>query len=203
MDGLIEKITERLNEARFPITDLKRGVFVNGIQQTDMAVLYEKAVEIIREEIGAYRAVSDGFPLFQVCKPSKAELEIEKYQSPILEKLSNAGYGVKVGVDVYMDMPCRLDDDNFPIEVCRCITDKLVICRSFRNWKEIEEFADSIGKENMILHHKAVRIDNGEEVKGFLTKMWGQYHITTENDENTAYPVIEETITPCYDELEQ
>lgn len=55
----------------------------------------------------------------------------------------------------------------------------------------------------MILHHKAKRVDNGEEVKGFLTKMWNQYHITTEDDENTTYPVIEETIEPCYEELNQ
>ena len=40
----------------------------------------------------------------------------------------------------------------------------------------------------MILHHKAKRIDNGEEIQGFLTKMWGQYHIMKDNDENTAYP---------------
>ena len=54
----------------------------------------------------------------------------------------------------------------------------------------------------MVLHHKAKRMDNGEEVKGFLTKMWGQYHIITENDENTAYPVEKDTIEPCFDELE-
>ena len=50
----------------------------------------------------------------------------------------------------------------------------------------------------MILHHKAKRIDNGEEIQGFLTKMWGQYHIMKDNDENTAYPVDEDTIEPCY-----
>lgn len=55
----------------------------------------------------------------------------------------------------------------------------------------------------MILHHKAKRIDNGEEIQGFLTKMWGQYHIMKDNDENTAYPVDEDTIEPCYAELEQ
>lgn len=55
----------------------------------------------------------------------------------------------------------------------------------------------------MILHHKAVRLDTGEEITGYLSKMWGQYHITTEEDENTAYPVDEITIKPCYSELEQ
>ena len=53
----------------------------------------------------------------------------------------------------------------------------------------------------MVLHHKAKRMDNGEEIKGFLTKMWGQYHIITEKDENTSYPVEEDTIEPCFDEL--
>lgn len=55
----------------------------------------------------------------------------------------------------------------------------------------------------MILHHKAKRIDNGEEIQGFLTKMWGQYHIMKDNDENNAYPIDEDTIEPCYAELEQ
>lgn len=55
----------------------------------------------------------------------------------------------------------------------------------------------------MILHHKARRIDNGEEVKGYLSKIWGQYHIITEDDENTAYSVDELSISPCFEELEQ
>lgn len=52
----------------------------------------------------------------------------------------------------------------------------------------------------MILLHKAKRLDSDEEVKGFITKMWGQYHIIAENDENTAFPVIEESIEPCIEE---
>lgn len=55
----------------------------------------------------------------------------------------------------------------------------------------------------MILHHKAIRIDTGEEIKGYLSKMWGQYHITAEEDENIAYPVDELSVSPCFDELEQ
>jgi hypothetical protein len=51
----------------------------------------------------------------------------------------------------------------------------------------------------MIIFHKAKRVDNNTEVKGFLTRMWGLYHIVMENDENTAYPVIEETIEPCFE----
>ena len=38
------------------------------------------------------------------------------------------------------------------------------------------------------------RPDNGEWVYGFLTKMWGEYHIVDGNNENSAYEVIPETI---------
>lgn len=48
-----------------------------------------------------------------------------------------------------------------------------------------------------VILHRAKRIDNDEEVIGFITKMFGQYHIVKENDENTAYPIKEETIMPC------
>lgn len=50
----------------------------------------------------------------------------------------------------------------------------------------------------MIILHKAQRTDGKGEVKGFITKMWGEYHIILENNENTAYPVLEETISPCF-----
>lgn len=41
---------------------------------------------------------------------------------------------------------------------------------------------------------KAKRIDNGEWVEGLLTVMWGQYHIINPNDENTAYPIVSDTV---------
>ena len=44
---------------------------------------------------------------------------------------------------------------------------------------------------------KAKRIDNGELIEGFLTRMWQQYHIIHPEDENTAYPVAEDTICRC------
>lgn len=47
-----------------------------------------------------------------------------------------------------------------------------------------------------IILHKGKRVDTGEEVTGFLTKMWGQYHIILEDNENTAYPVEEKSISP-------
>lgn len=48
----------------------------------------------------------------------------------------------------------------------------------------------------MIVLHKGTRTDTGEEVIGFVTKMWGTYHIILETDENTAIPVVEDSITP-------
>ena len=33
-------------------------------------------------------------------------------------------------------------------------------------------------------------------MKGFLFKVYNAYHIVTEDDENTAYPVVEESIKP-------
>ncbi len=44
----VDKVMEELKEARFPITDLKQGVKINGMQQTDDAVLYSRAQEIVK-----------------------------------------------------------------------------------------------------------------------------------------------------------
>ncbi len=44
----VDKVMEELKEARFPITDLKQGVKINGVQQTDDAVLYSRAQEIVK-----------------------------------------------------------------------------------------------------------------------------------------------------------
>jgi len=49
----------------------------------------------------------------------------------------------------------------------------------------------------MIILHKAQRTDGEGEIKGFITKMWGSYHIIPDGNENSAYPVIEDSITPC------
>ena len=43
-----DKVLYDLKEAVIPIIDLKMGVKINGIQQTDDAVLYERAVEIVK-----------------------------------------------------------------------------------------------------------------------------------------------------------
>lgn len=50
-----------------------------------------------------------------------------------------------------------------------------------------------------VILHKGKRTDNGEVVTGFLTKMWGEYHILLEGNENTAYPVEKDSIEPCLD----
>lgn len=44
---------------------------------------------------------------------------------------------------------------------------------------------------------KAKRVDTGEWVEGFLTRMWQQYHIINPENENTAYPVDADTICHC------
>lgn len=41
---------------------------------------------------------------------------------------------------------------------------------------------------------KGKRVDNEEWVYGFLTKMWGKYHIVDENNENVAYEIIPGTV---------
>lgn len=41
------EVIKEMKEAKFPIIDLKMGVKINGIQQTDDAVLYERALEIL------------------------------------------------------------------------------------------------------------------------------------------------------------
>lgn len=38
------------------------------------------------------------------------------------------------------------------------------------------------------------RVDNEEWVYGFLTRMWGKYHIIDENNENVAYEIIPGTV---------
>ena len=38
------------------------------------------------------------------------------------------------------------------------------------------------------------RLDNGEWVRGYLTKMWGTFHIVDEHSENLAYPIDPETV---------
>lgn len=50
--------------------------------------------------------------------------------------------------------------------------------------------------KNVVLH-QGIRMDNGKEITGFLTKKFGQYHIVLEENENTAYPVEEDSIRPC------
>lgn len=48
-----------------------------------------------------------------------------------------------------------------------------------------------------IVLHKGKKADNGEEITGFLIKTFGEYRIVLEEDENTAYPVMDYSIQPC------
>ena len=88
--------------------------------------------------------MEQGYPLFRVYKPNRKQIELENLQRPVLEKLSNAGFGIKVADDTYMDMPCRLDSNNFPLEVCHLVKNEPTIVQIFNKWEEIEEFANTI-----------------------------------------------------------
>lgn len=50
---------------------------------------------------------------------------------------------------------------------------------------------------NEVYYFKGKRADNNEWIGGLLTQMWGQLHIVNPDDENTAYPIIPETIGQC------
>ena len=84
------------------------------------------------------------YPLFSVCIPSEEEKNLEEIQRPILEKLSDRGFGVKITDDIFMDMPCRIDNNNYPFEIYRCIDNVLVLVKTFYSWDEIIEFCKSI-----------------------------------------------------------
>lgn len=58
------------------------------------------------------------------------------------------------------------------------------------------EYMKRRGGINLILLHKANRKDNGEEVQGILSKVWGQYLITSEDNEDDVFYVTEESIRP-------
>lgn len=88
--------------------------------------------------------MKQGYPLFRVYTPSKEEIELENFQRPVLEKLSNAGFGVKVADDTYMDMPCRVDKNTLPLEVYCLNNDEPKLVQIFHKWEEIEEFASTI-----------------------------------------------------------
>ena len=83
-------------------------------------------------------------PIFSVYKPSKEEQALAEIQKPVLEKLSTSGFGVKISDDIFMDMPCRIDENNYPFELYRCANNVMVLVRTFQNWEEIEKFANSI-----------------------------------------------------------
>lgn len=53
-----------------------------------------------------------------------------------------------------------------------------------------------------IILHKAKRIDTDKEIIGYLMKIKGEYHIISEKDEETGYPVKMDTIQPCINKCE-
>ena len=83
-------------------------------------------------------------PIFRVYKPSKKEIELADSQRPVLDKLDNAGYGVKVADDTYMDMPWMVNSDSLPLEVYCFDNDEPTFVQIFYKWEEIEKFASTI-----------------------------------------------------------
>lgn len=89
--------------------------------------------------------MEQNYPMFKVHKASKREIELEKRQQPYLEKLSNAGYGIKVADDTYMDMPCYVDENCLPLEVYHCkAKQEPTFVKNFTTWEELKEFANTI-----------------------------------------------------------
>ena len=84
------------------------------------------------------------YPIFKIHKPSAKEIELANRQRPVLEKLSDAGYGIKVADDTYMEMPWRVDSDTLPLEVYRFDDTEPIFVQIFNKWEEIEEFASTI-----------------------------------------------------------
>lgn len=85
------------------------------------------------------------YPIFKVHKASRREIELEKKQQPYLEKLSNAGYGIKVSDDIYMDMPCYVDKKCLPLEVYHFKEQQEPeFIKIFTKWEELEEFASAL-----------------------------------------------------------
>lgn len=84
------------------------------------------------------------YPIFRVYKPSKEEQALAEIQELVLEKLSVSGFGVKISDDIFMDMPCRIDENNYPFELCCCIDNVPTVVKTFYSWEEIEKFANSI-----------------------------------------------------------
>lgn len=84
------------------------------------------------------------YPIFRVYKPSKEEQALTEIQKPVLEKLSASGFGVKISDDIFMDIPCRIDENNYPFELYSCINNIPTLTKTFQSWEEIEKFANSI-----------------------------------------------------------
>lgn len=84
------------------------------------------------------------YPIFSVYIPSKEEQALEEIQKPVLEKLSASGFGVKISDDIFMDIPCRIDKNNYPLDLYRCVDNVLTPAKTFYSWEEILEFSKSI-----------------------------------------------------------
>lgn len=91
MSDAFEKIKKQLEEACFPITDLKKVNWCYGTQATDNAILYERAIEIIQEIAEEYQNVENGFvskiAVLKLIEDIKCDRNIPKNYGTLLDIL--------------------------------------------------------------------------------------------------------------------
>lgn len=119
---------------------LSANIFVQMVPLYPLVVIL--LMLLVRKRMKARKG---NYPRFVVQdKISEKDLELERFQQPVLDKLSGAGYGVKVMDDLYMDIPCLLKDNNYPLELYHLVDDKPALVRTFYKWEEVAEFANEL-----------------------------------------------------------
>lgn len=117
MKEFIEKLIERLEEAKFPIT-VRRGVTINGIPQTDNVILFERAIEIVKNLAAEY---NDGWIPFTERELTEDEKESYDFDFLLDCKLPDEDEEIlvtysngTVGQDIFMrdGFQCYLDSGN-------------------------------------------------------------------------------------------
>ena len=96
MENMFELLRKKLDEARFPITDLKQGITINGIQQTDDAVLYERVLQIVDEIEAEY---NNGWIPFRIRLPEKEGVYlVQNWASDVTINFFSQTYNAFMGI---------------------------------------------------------------------------------------------------------
>lgn len=61
-------------------------------------------------------------------------------QKPILEKLSNMGFGVKNEDGTFANMPMKITSSDYPFALYLHLNYKPLFIKTFHNWDELYEF---------------------------------------------------------------